>query len=285
MNRREYYEHLNQCDRERQQEQLRREILEDKEKIDTHSYRYHQEVDESETASLALKRLIGNHSDLASATLPIKVGYILILFIPLCAYLINILLIYRPTEYLVEQSLGINPIANFAKYVVPLVIVLFEMGLATTIYTVIDKNYRPSKLTIEMMVLVTPTMLLATNLALYGAENRLPETYEVLLLVALLFLAYISDATIVKGYRTIERAISFVWFSFRLRELGQTIKACQRQSDREFKLAGRAFDRYSQNLDNYNCTYPETPIQPLSFDDRVGDVIAKWLAAKESANR
>jgi hypothetical protein len=282
---REYYEHLNQCDRQRQQEQIRREILEDKEEIDTHSYRYHREIAESETASLALERLIDTHRDLASATLPIKVGYILILFIPLCAYLINILLIYRPTEYLVEQSLGINPIANFAKYIVPLVIVLFEMGLATTIYTVIDKNYRPSKLTIEMMVLVTPTMLLATNLALYSAENRSPQLYELLLLVALLFLAYISDATIVKGYRIIERAISYVWFSFSLRELKQTSKSCHSQSDREFQLAGRAYDRYSQNLEDYNRTYPEAPIQPLSFDSRVGDVIAKWLAAKKAANR
>lgn len=281
---REYYEHLNQCDRQRQQEQVRREILEDKEKIDTHSYRYHREIAESETASLALERLIDTHRDLASTTLPIKVGYILILFIPLCAYLINVLLIYRPTEYLVEQNLGINPIASFAKLIVPLVLLLFEMGLATTTYTVIDKNAQPSKLDINLIVWVAPLMLLATNLVLYSAENRLPESYELMLLVALLFLAYISDATIVKKYRAIERAISYVWFSFSLRELKQTSKSCHSQSDREFQLAGRAFDRYSQNLEDYNRTYPEAPIQPLSFDDRVGDVIAKWLAAKKAAN-
>jgi hypothetical protein len=282
---REYYERLNQHDKKRRQEELRREILDDKEKIDTHSYRYHQEVAEGEIASLALKRLIDTHHNLASATLPIKVGYVLILFLPLCTYLLNVLLIYRPTEYLVEQSLGINLIATIAKYVVPLVIVLFELGLATTIYTVIDESYRPSKFTAEIVVLIAPAMLLATNLALYGAEQRFPQPYELLLLVALLVLAYISDSVLVKGYRTINQALSFVWFTFRLHQLERAVGRCQRQSDREFELAGRAFDRYSQNLEDYNRTYPEAPIQPLSFDARVGDVIAKWLAAKKSANR
>ena len=282
---RDYYERLHQHDRIRQQKQLRRAILDDKEKVDTHSYHYHQTVEQQEITHLALERLIDTHHQLASATIFIKIGYILILFLPICAYLINILLIFRPTEYLVTQSLGRSFVATIAMYIVPLVIVVFEMGIASTIYTVIDEERPSSQRTADLLVWVTPTMLLATNLALYGAENRLPKPYELLLLVALLFLAYISDAAIVKGYRTINQAYAFVWFTWHLHHLEGEAERCHDQSDRDFQQAGQAFDRYSQNLEHYNRTYPEAPLQPLSFDDRVGTVIAQWLAAKKAADR
>ena len=246
--------------------------------IDLHSFQYYELIIKLEQYQQELEELIETQPDLATASFQQKIGYFFILGIPICAYFFNVLLIFRPAEYLIEQSLGESVIGKIATLLVPIIFVAFELGLATIIYLVQDHNKLLSARLTEVVVLITPCLLLATNVAKYSVQGRMPQLYEIILLIALFILAYITDVVIVKAIRPINQAISFIWFSTKSVFLKKKIHSTDKLCSDKFLKTGQTFDSYLQTLDKYNQAFPESSIKPPLFSDISQKFIANWLS-------
>ena len=230
--------------------------------IDLLSSKYYEAKQKLEQYQAELTYLIETQPHLATASFQQIVGYIFILGIPICAYFFNILLIFRPAEYLIEQSLGESIIAKIATLLVPIIFVAFELGLATIVYLVRDRHQLLSARLTEIVVLITPCLLLATNLARYSVESRMPHLYEIILLIALFILAYVTDIVIVKAICSINQAIAFFWYVFKSNFLQQQIRATDKLCSEKFLSTGESFDNYLQALNKFNQTFPESTIKP-----------------------
>ena len=134
----------------------------------------------------------------------------------------------------------------------------------------------------KIVVWITPTLLFATHVARYTAEKRFPYPQEIILLVALLILAWITDMVIVYGIRPINDAIAFIWFFLSVTRLEKESFNYRKRSHEEFVIAGQAFDDYVQTLQEYNQTYPQSQISPPPFNVISQQVITRWLAEKSN---
>lgn len=251
--------------------------------IDLLSYQYYRAILILEEYQADLEDLIDTHPNLAIASFQQKIGYLFILLIPICAYFFNVLLIFRPAEYLIEQSLGASFISKIATLFVPVLFVAFELGLATIIYQIQDRNKLLSARLAEIVVLITPCLLLATNIAKYSVEGRMPQLYEIILLIALFILAYVTDVVIVKAIRPINQAISSIWFTTKAAFLKQKINSTDKLCQNKFVKAGQEFDNYMQTLEEYNRDFPESALKPPLFSDSSRRFIETWLARSQYA--
>ncbi len=123
-----------------QKEKMKADLKLKRREIDFHSRKYHELLLKSEEASAELDYLLESHPKFATASFQQKIIYICILFVLPCAYIFNVLLIYSPAEYLIEQSLGNSLLAKPLTLLVPIVFVAFEIGLSTLVYMVKDRD-------------------------------------------------------------------------------------------------------------------------------------------------
>lgn len=260
------------------QEKLREELKNLKSKIDLLSFQYYLAIAKLEEYQEELADLINTQPQLAITTLQQKIGFLFVLGIPVCAYFFNVLLIFRPAEYLIEQSLGESFIGGIAALFVPIIFVAFELGLASILYQIQDRDKLLSTRLAEIVVIITPCLLLATNLAKYSVEGRMPELYEIILLIALFILAYITDVAIVKAIRAINQAIAFIWFTAKRITIKRKISSTGKLAQDKYFQAGEALDSYIHTLAEYKQSFAESILKPPLFSNSARKFITDWLA-------
>jgi hypothetical protein len=185
---------------------------------------------------------------------------------------------------LVDQNIEFVPLTVIAKAILPVAFILFYLGIATTIYLIKDPEKPVSKWLGKIVIVITPCMLLATNLAVFTAEKRTGEPHEFILLGSLLALAFICDLILFAGYRSINEAIAYIFFAAEYRRLEAIIKNSQKESRQSFLLADRSYDRYLHRLQNYNHIYPHNAMQPPSFTNLSKEVTDRWQANDKSSD-
>ena len=134
----------------------------------------------------------------------------------IAAYALTLLLIYAGTEYLVGlMARGNLLLALVGMVVVPIALLILQITVAIDLY--LAKKENSPTLAIKqqiarVLVLVSPTMILATFLA----ESQGQELWlaGILLLVVRLLLAFITDAWVVYNGERIYLAKIFFLFTF-----------------------------------------------------------------------
>ncbi|NEP79319.1 MAG: hypothetical protein F6K39_14780 [Okeania sp. SIO3B3] len=176
---------------------------------------------------------------------------------------INFVLIKQPVEYLASQAFPPGSFTvTLATILLPVVIVLFELGICSQLFSAKMSPFSKNEVQLwqrlaNIIVWVTPTMLVGTSVALYSGEDWPPELYDIILLVAMAILAYVTDAGVVYGYDRYQNAFAFFWFriNYLLRE--QKLKGCKRdfyQKKHQFFCVERdykqAVNRHNQRFKN-----------------------------------
>ena len=219
------------------------------------------------------------HPDYVSASLPQQMIYYVVLFAFPCAYLFNLLLIYSPVEFMVSQNLGSNTFwSKLAILVLPAAFLLFEVVLSTLIFLVKDKpqNQKISEKFALVMVCITPTLLLATYVAKWIAEKRLPGIHEILLLLALMALAFVTDAVIVYGINTMNHSVSFVVFKIQTIYYQKQAKVCKVKARKKASEADHILTELLDTVHHFNDQYPDSEIALPRFNRITQEIINWW---------
>lgn len=153
-----------------------------------------------------------DHPDFAYAGIPEAIRFALILLIPFGVYFFNLVLIYEPASYLAGRFLGQaswwNQVTTFA---IPGVLLIFELGLASlAAHAQTEGNdVRFWKFACRTVVWITPILVLASHIARFTAEAKLPGLHDLLIMVVLIGLALLTDVVITSGSHAISQALGF----------------------------------------------------------------------------
>ena len=268
-----------------QEANLRRlslKINKHRQRIDARSLEYSRLLQKLENYIQKQLALIDRNPEAAGVTGLEKVRYFFVLLIPFCAYFFNVLLIYRPSEFLVQQGIGINAATPRVILSVPIAIALFELGLAILIAMIIDEDkndflkYLPS-----LIVWFTPILLLSAQVAQFQAEGRLPDLFEILLITALFLLALVTDYALVRATPIIIKAFAYIIYGYRLGRFEAKIARLERRAQKQFFQAGITFDQYELIIQQHNESSPERPFKNLPFNRTSQEVIQRWLREKQ----
>ncbi|ELS02708.1 hypothetical protein Xen7305DRAFT_00024260 [Xenococcus sp. PCC 7305] len=214
-----------------------------------------------------------------------KLFYFLIPPLLLCVYIINLLLISDATEYLVRRRFGDTQWSNLFVLIVPLVLIFFEIFLAAfNLYVqenaAFRKQYPAAKslqFLVHLIVLVTPILLFATKFAEYATKNRLPYPHEALLILALTFLAWITDAAVVYGIKFITQAMIFFSSGLTPKRTEKKSVYWSNQTRKELQFIGDDYETYKPNLQEYDKRYPEDPLILPPFSQEAKQAIVIYL--------
>jgi len=221
-----------------------------------------------------INECLETNPELVSATISQKLIYACLCLIIPCAYLINVLLIYRPVEYLVVQNLGKDSwLTSLAIMTLPLVILLFEIGLSSLIFLVKEKDQEISQKLAQIMVWITPCLLLATNIAKFTAKRQLPGLHDILLIAVLMALAFITDAIIVYGISPMNMAFSYLIFTINLKIANQQNKQDKIQARKAATEAEKHLTDYFNKIDDFERTYEENFDKPIRFNYLIVEII------------
>lgn len=164
-----------------------------------------------------LKQLKEEYPEFFNFGLRTVFGYAFMLTFFVAVLIINFLLTRASAEYLVSQAFPPGSFAvNLGAILFPLVLLLFELGICSQLFAAKMSPFSPNvqlwQALANMIVFVTPALLLGTNVALYAGDDWPPELYDLILLAAMAILAYVSDACIVYGYDFYQEGVAFFWF-------------------------------------------------------------------------
>lgn len=185
-------------------------------------------------------------------------GYFFMLSFFLAVLIINFVLIKQPVEYLASQAFPPGSFAvSLASILLPVVIIFFELGICSQLFSA--KMSPLSKTEIQLwqrlantIVWVTPTMLLGTSVALYSGEDWPPELYEIILLIAMGILAYVTDAGIVYGYDRYQNGLAFFWFRINHFRREKQLRVCKKVFYQEKYQFVRVCQNYEEAVNNHN---------------------------------
>ncbi|MEL6499799.1 MAG: hypothetical protein AAFQ23_00130 [Cyanobacteria bacterium J06623_1] len=270
----------------RRQEAVREQVVRDSEKkriiVDVKCYEHEASDRKAQQVAWEKEDLRRSHPNYAIATIGDKICYLLMAFVPIIAVVVNILLIYQPAEYLVNQSVKNPFLASILVLFVPVLFVLMVLAIATLVTTIKDEEGISLRYFNRIVVWITPTLLLATNIAHYRNQGSF-EIQNLLLVGALFTLALITDSILVKGARQIRVSWGFIWYSIDYYRLDVNYNRLKLQSEHAFLLAGETFDSYATILKSFNDNHPEAPIIFPPLNETSERVIRKWLARKYAA--
>ena len=165
-----------------------------------------------------LARLKQEYPEFLRKGIRTTLGYFFMLSFFIAVLVINFVLIKQPVEYLASQTFPPGSFAvTVAAILLPFVIVLFELGVCSQLFSAqMSPSSRDEVILWQKLantiVWVTPAMLLGTSVALYTGEEWPPELYEIILLLAMGILTYVTDAGVVYGYDRYQNAFAFFWF-------------------------------------------------------------------------
>ena len=195
------------------------------------------------------------------------------------AYFISLLLIYRPTEYLVNQHFGADSTkAAIAMHALPITFILLQIGVSLRLAHAqqMAEDERFWQFIGRLMVIITPTMLSATFLARSVTGLARMSAYEILLMLALVLLAYITDAVIV--YSGNETARVFAFICLKVIGLWQTGRLYHLRSRYRHHMAqvARLSWKFHEEWESYNLTHPRTPLEQPPFSATTRRVLDGW---------
>lgn len=219
--------------------------------------------------------------------------YIVIFLVLIIVVTLNFLLIHSPVEYLVsmvfdEDSWQIK----LAAMLVPMGLLLLEIYISINLYETkfgyyqlsdsedleaaqeeIDQQVRRWELAGKIMIAFTPLMILGTMFA--RQDWYLP--YNLLTTLALMVLAFVTDACIVFGGKLIKESLDFVWFKvtiFRLESKSYYWESKYRKSS---QICIKYYQFYQRNIQEYNHNYPENKLITCEFSYQVQEFIDDWM--------
>ena len=133
------------------------------------------------------------------------------------------------------------------------------------------------KILANVMVLITPSMVIATFFAEHSTANNPAYFHDYLLLISLCTLALITDAVIVFG---VENAIeSFTFFLFKIRQIKYQLqiklgKNKYHQCQNKMELLFPQYQNIYQDFkDNYSPKLSEMPV----FSKRINQILTEWM--------
>ncbi len=198
-------------------------------------------------------------------------GYFFMLSFFFAVLIINFVLIKQPVEYLASQAFPPESFAvTLATILLPVVIILFELGICSQLFSAKMSPLSQNEIKLwqrlaNIIVWVTPTMLVGTSVALYSGEDWPPELYDLILLAAMAILAFVTDAGVVYGYDRYQNGFAFFWFRINhlLRE--QKLKGCKRIFyEQQFQFE-RTFRDYQEAINQHNSMF-KNQIKPVPIN-------------------
>lgn len=203
-------------------------------------------------------------------------GYFFMLSFFFAVLIINFVLIKQPVEYLASQAFPPGSFAvSLATILLPVVIILFELGICSQLFSAKMSPFSKNEIQLwqrlaNTIVWVTPTMLLGTSIALYSGEDWPPELYDVILLVAMAILAYVTDAGVVYGYDRYQNGFAFFWFRINHLRREKQLRVCKRVFYQEKYQFVRVCQSYEEAIKNHNQRFEnQVKFVPINvyFDD------------------
>ena len=194
------------------------------------------------------------------------------------AYLLSLLLLYPPVEYLVSQRFGTGTwAATLGLLSIPLIIMTMQFGVSLRLSSGKRQSQRFWQFAGRVLILVTPSMLFATFVARHHSLGRLPYLQDILLILALMGLAFVTDVIIIHGGDDATRAPTYLWVKFmkfwrerRLKRLNQEYRLLATEAEQIFHL-------YCELFSSYNKTYSDSPFTHIPFNVGTYRVLSDWL--------
>ncbi|MDE5075386.1 MAG: hypothetical protein O4749_04730 [Trichodesmium sp. St5_bin2_1] len=203
-------------------------------------------------------------------------GYFFMLSFLLAVLVINFVLIKQPVEYLASQAFPPGSWAvTLATILLPFVIILFELGICSQLFSAQMFSSSRDEIILwqrlaNVIVWVTPAMLLGTSFALYTGEEWPPELYEIILLFAMGILAYVTDAGVVYGYGRYQNAFAFFWFRINHLRRQYTLRRYKKIFYQKKYQFTHACKNYEEAVNNHNQKFTtKVTFVPINvyFDD------------------
>ena len=203
-------------------------------------------------------------------------GYLFMLSFFSAVLVINFVLIKQPVEYLASQAFPPGSWAvTLATILLPFVIILFELGICSQLFSAQMFSSSRDEIILwqrlaNVIVWVTPAMLLGTSFALYTGEEWPPEFYEFILLIAMGILAYVTDAGVVYGYGRYKNALAFFWFRINHLRRQYTLRRYKKIFYQEKYQFTHACKNYEEAVNNHNQKFTtKVTFVPINvyFDD------------------
>ena len=203
-------------------------------------------------------------------------GYFFMLSFFLAVLVINFVLIKQPVQYLASQAFPPGSWAvTLATILLPFVIILFELGICSQLFSAQMSSSSRDEIILwqrlaNVIVWVTPAMLLGTSVALYSGDEWPPEFYEFILLIAMGILAYVTDAGVVYGYARYQNAFAFFWFRINHLRREHKLRRCKKIFYRGKYQFTHACKNYEEAVNNHNQRFTtKVTFVPINvyFDD------------------
>lgn len=266
---------------EQQSQELDTHIDEEMDKISHHSRNYRKYQSEYVNCENKLKDKLKYNRKLLDYTFRTIIDRVVMVLLVWLVYAINLIMVYSPSEYLVKRSFGDSVLSHLLVFLVPLLLVLFELAVAYSVNRLAKLKKTNKKIFTDVIVWVTPMMFFATHLAEYEVKGKLPGLGELLLIGAQVFIAWITDAMIVMNYDGILEAYAFFWFMMSSRYTRNEMRQLAAKSRKAYLSAGSATDTYHDLIHQYNQAHPNSPYRRRPCDRHTEYFITEWSSREE----
>ena len=224
-----------------------------------------------------LRKLNRESGDFAEAGPRATVGYLVIVTATLVVIGVNSLLIHAPVQYLVGSAFE-DPNAwqaRFATLLIPVALLVFEIYISLQLWRAVQEETGEVKrwhILGLVMVAFTPLMIFATTIV----REDWWVAHNLLLSLALMLLAGVTDAAIVFGGAQIHTSQAFIYYITTRWAIQQRINHHEQSYRRVGLKAERAYAQYVQVLNDYNANH-QPPIAPGPFSETTRTFLNEWF--------
>ena len=198
------------------------------------------------------------------------------------SWIISLVLIYSPAEYLIQKNLGENnPFVGVSIVLLTIVLTLGQVSVAILYFDAKQTTtmLRPWQFVATIMALFTAGMMMATEIARYIGLGRLPWPHDLIGLGLQMGLAFAFDSLIVCNGESLESALGFLWFTVQHSRLQRTCNRLLASFHRHMAEVRLLYTLYQQKLSIYYKNAGEDAEPPSPFDDTTQWVLNEWLGA------
>ncbi len=235
------------------------------------AYSNHQELESSYIAEQA------NNPDFAYADVVACVRKIGQAWVVIAAYILSLLLIYLPTAFIAERNFGNETWqANLAIFVIPIAMLLFQIMVADQRSQ--QQHYWLWRLVSLLLIFLTPMLLVATFLAKQVTLQQVPQVHDVLLLLALMSLAFITDSVIIYGGNGALEPWAFIVFRLNQFQRRLRLRWLETRFVHYGKEAEQELHRYHEAVSIYNSAFPNNLHNPPPFNETSQLFLKIWLS-------
>lgn len=212
-------------------------------------------------------------------------------------YLTNLILIRRPTEYLVSLLVDNNLIAFLLTLVIPLLLLGLEIYISAQRYHVLwrQKSSNPMEsggkhlfsesISAELrvwrtlswvMIAITPCLYLASTWLKF-IQEQVFNFSSLSLAVCLGTLALISDFAVVCGYNNSFESLVFFLFQSKQHYRYWRLRQLEAVYRKNILAAKRCFNQYKHKLYWHNQQYADMPLEPMPFSKVTHQLLGDYI--------